>query len=56
MPVVIKDFEVVGNGSSGQEPSQPQAAAQPAARPLSARQIAQMMKFVKERARRLHAD
>ena len=56
MPVVIKDFEVVGNGNGSQEPAVIAPSPQPAQRPLSASQVAQMMKRVKERAMRLHAD
>lgn len=56
MPVVIKDFEVVGNGETPQEPVNPAPTPQPAQRPLSARQLAKMMKVLKERAKRLHAD
>ena len=58
MPIVIKDFEVVSNGSgNGAEQSpEPAAAAPTAQRPLSARQAARLMKRVKDRALRLHAD
>jgi hypothetical protein len=56
MPVVIKDFEVVGNGNGSQEPAATTPSPQPTQRPLSARQVAQMMKYIKERAMRLHAD
>ena len=56
MPVIIKDFEVVGNENGSQQPAEPAPAQPPSPRPLSARQVARMMKYVKERARRLHAD
>lgn len=62
MPVVIKDFEVVGNGNGSQEaasgvrPVQEGERPSPSGLPTNGRQFAQMMKFVKERAKRLHAD
>jgi len=57
MPVIIKDFEVVSNGNgSQQQPTEISSSPQTAPRPLSARQVAQMMKMIKERAMRLHAD
>lgn len=56
MPVVIKDFEVVGNGQGAQEAAETTPAPRAQTRPTSARQMAQMMKFIKERAKRLHAD
>lgn len=58
MPVVIKDFEVMsnGNGSGSEQQPEPAPASAPTQRPFSARQVARLMKMVKERARRLHAD
>ncbi|MFZ0546129.1 MAG: hypothetical protein WAM60_11855 [Candidatus Promineifilaceae bacterium] len=56
MPVVIKDFEVVGNGNGSQESAETAPTQQNATRPTSTRQVAQLMKFIKERAKRLQAD
>ena len=60
MPVVIKDFSVQTEGLGGSEaPNQsPAAQGQPQAQAWaqSARQVAELLKAVQQRACRLHAD
>jgi hypothetical protein len=56
MPVVINEFEVMPSDNGKQETAEAAPAAQPAQRPLSRRQIVRLMKVVKKRASRLHAD
>jgi hypothetical protein len=56
MPVVIRDFSVEANDQNEPEPAASPAAPEALPQPPTGREINQLMKALKCRAGRLHAD
>jgi hypothetical protein len=56
MPVHIKDFSVETNGEGALQTPAPSQAGHAQSRPLTDRQIAELLKAAQQRACRLHAD